>query len=335
MRNNLNYIKAILLFLAITTGINCSNDNEISPLQEDINSDAQTLVFNSFEAYQNQINNLKLLDQENLEQWISQNNSKSLYSHIEKNESYFEEISEIEEGYVRKLPNNYKAVFNENYEIIIENKIIWLNIKNGNLYTFSKTDDIISLKNNIENATPSGSIKITSIKSNLDNNKVDLASGDTDSRHTYYMNNGTNYRDNCGSGSTQFKSPRFRYLHDVYHLQTTYDRYTATSELYLNIRLQYRSSRWRGAGEKRNISVNIGHNIKLFNNGYPIPLNSSNSTSVTYNCSGDVFIPLKFTPTSYDIGFSGNNAKFEITAWGTISHELTGGYSHWDNNFVW
>tara|TARA_R110002051_G_scaffold226875_2_gene289419 strand:+ start:1071 stop:2057 length:987 start_codon:yes stop_codon:yes gene_type:complete len=324
--------------LALTTLTNCSQSDEQSTLQEEVSSELKILTFKNFEEYQKQLNNFRTLEQSKLEQWITENNPKSLYSSIHKNENYFDLLSETEEDYIRKLPDSYKAVFNDNFELFIENQIIWLNIETGNLYTFAKTDDIDKQKRNIENITATGSIKIINIKSNIDNNssKVDLAYGDTDSRHTYYMNNGSYYRDNCGSGSAQFKSPRFRYLHEFYHLQTKYaPGYIATSELFLNLRLQYRSNRWRGAGEKRNMTVNIGHNIKLFNNGYEVPLNYSNSTTGTFNCSGDVNIPVKWTPSSYDIAFSGNYAKFEIIAWGTITHEFTGGYSYWSNDFVW
>lgn len=189
------------------------------------------------------------------------------------------------------------------------------------------------------NLAPSGFMKTTIIKSEIINtDKVILAATDTDSRHTYYMNNGTYYKDNCGSSSAQFKNHRFRYLHEFYHFHESYNWLpypAANSELHLNLRLQYRSSRWRGAGEKRNMTVNIGHNIKFYNdnNGIELPLYGAHNNQLTFNCSGDVDILVKWTQGSYLQ--TGISPKFEIEAWGTITHEFTGGYSYWSNNFDW
>ena len=91
----------------------------------------QNLTFETFEEYQKQLNNLKLLEQSKLEQWITENNPNSLYSYIQKHEDY-----------IRKLPNHYKAIFNENFEINLDNQILWLDFKSGNLYTFSGTIDL-------------------------------------------------------------------------------------------------------------------------------------------------------------------------------------------------
>tara|TARA_R110002050_G_scaffold267266_2_gene408884 strand:+ start:32858 stop:33238 length:381 start_codon:yes stop_codon:yes gene_type:complete len=121
----------MIILIALTTLTNCTDNNEQSSFQEEVNADSKNLTFETFEEYQKQLNNLKLLEQSKLEQWITENNPNSLYSYIQKHEDY-----------IRKLPNHYKAIFNENFEINLDNQILWLDFKSGNLYTFSGTIDL-------------------------------------------------------------------------------------------------------------------------------------------------------------------------------------------------
>lgn len=311
----------ILLTLAILLN-GCADSENILQEEKSINSKSR-INFSSVEDFNKKIDFLNTFDNEGLKLWTKENNIQSLLTSEKLNNASDEQLI--------NLPDAYKAILNENSEFVIGTKIIWLN--NGSLYEFNEGDDVEGLKKNVRELKPIGkiSVKTNNISEAHLQLKTQINQGQLNSKHQYEFT-GSAWLD-C-SNNYHTISGLYKYVHELMTVQTVFYQSTANSKLYLRVKLEWRSSRWKSASEPRDININLNiSGTKLrFANGVVLPIYGSDSVNLYYTCSGDQTILLK---SSDGYGIQGGNPYWEAEVTGTIQHQLHGGYSSWTNYATW
>ena len=154
---------------------------------------------------------------------------------------------------------------NENNEFQVGNEIMWF--KDGSFYSFNVKDEKLldSLKLNYKNIPVSEKIVISKVsESKPDNgglsNRTSIdTNGGTDARYQYQFRRQSYY--DCGSTVNQGTPTRDqKYVHEIHS-----ESVNGWQSLYLRVKLEWNPSggKWRFAGEKRTIIVNISGNAVL------------------------------------------------------------------------
>lgn len=203
----------------------------------------------------------------------------------------------------------------------------------SNLYEFHVDDNIETLKKNVTKLIPIGKIevKINDISDDKSTHRTNIGQNLLDGRHQYEFY-GYNYID-C-SNNYRSMNALFKYVHELMTVQTVYPQTAALSRLYLRIKLEYKASSWKSAGEPRdiNVNLNISGTDLHFANGVIVPIHGSDIVNYNYSCSGDQTILLK---ESDGYGIGAGNPYWGVQVTGTIDHQLHGGYYHWTNYATW
>lgn len=348
--------KALVLFLLSLGFFNCQKEESIGPSENnEIIPELNMLSFSNFQEFDSKINELSVLSSEEIENWAIENNSNSLLDYMQgrkeleaeteisekAGESVAPEQLDFESEYLDLLPLPYKALFNNNLEVLINNKVIWL--KDGKLHEFSMDQigldysDLSSEDNIIGEITLQ---KSTNIEESENSKRFFTGElGFTEEKGFA----GTSYRE-CNTTSTVWRPSTFRYIHEFVSVHTKYDKYIAISKLYYRARLQYfkrrqwRVGKWEAAGEHRTINMNFNFAITLSNGGgglSNIPLVLNSSVNQSFTCSRDQSIMIAYTPNSYDVGFSGMNQEWGVSGSGTITQEIAGGFNRWSTNLYY
>lgn len=321
---NKNIIYFYLIFLitiSCTTGHDEILENQNYLIANNL------MKFNDFKEFNEKIQFLNQLNQDEFDEWVLENNPNSLY-HIE-----------VEDIFLNSLPREYHAILNINSEFILGDKLIWLNEEK--LYEFDLNKNINDLKLDIDNLKLIGEIKVENKEeeafenlveenSNMTQGRSNIYQGVIDSRHqlefkAYSFKDCSNQQKNINSN--------LKYVHELIAVQTVMYG-TGISHLYLRVKLEYLKKRWRAAGEPRNMDVNINvtGTYLQFNHGGLVPSSGSNIYKRSYTCSGDQQILLK-TSDTYSPQFGYPFWSVQVT--GTIYHELHGGYYPWNNRSDW
>jgi len=290
------------------------------------------LSFSSFEDFNNSIVELSQMEDEELLTWEKENNPNSLLTTL--SEKGFDSDS-----YLNNLPNSYKAIFNGNSQILVEDKVIYMD-EEGKLYEFPKTSNLENLKTQIKAQEPLGSINVSyiALDKTTDGNassRVTMGPNTLNAKYQFAFP-GSYYKD-CGSNTPRALGAEFKYVHELQTVETRLPLCIAGAQLFLRMKLEYRfrSNRpWQAAGEKRTINVNLNLNGVTLNNGTNIQLSGSDYVTGSYTCSGDKTILLKYTPNSYDTCLS-YTANWSIATSGTLSQAMNGGYNPWSHSANW
>ena len=273
-----------------------------------------------------------------------------------KNERvYFKNLDEFDSKYTELSKTNVdqnsddnsnlspamNQILNKNNEFQISKEIIWYN--EGIFYSINIKNEkkIDKLKQDYKNLPKTNIITVNSIKisnsekRDISNNRTVLnTGGGIDARYQLEFRR-ISYTD-CGSTINQGPSnAKIKYVHEVYS-ETIRNGYTDTHYLYLRIKMEwYNGSRWKMAGEKRTINVNISDNSQLIglgghlvpNNFAPYGINYINSS---YSCSGDKTILLRSNSVS-----AGIVSQWSAEVSGTIYQKINGdSYQNEWNNYV-
>ncbi len=322
MNKNIIYFYLISLFtLSCTTNHDNILENENNMITNDL------LKFNDFKEFNEKIEFLNQLNQDEFDKWIIENNPNSLY-HVE-----------VENEFLNNLPREYRAILNMKSEFALGDKLIWLNEEK--LYEFDLNKDINHLKVDIDELKVIGEIKVQARgeeipenlfeeNTNITQGRSNIYQGVIDSRHqlefkAYSFKDCSNQQKNINSN--------LKYVHELIAVQTVMYG-TGISRLYLRVKLEYLKKRWRAAGEPRNmdVNINISGTYLQFNHGGNVPSFGSNFYNLSYTCSQDQQILLK-TSDTYSPQFG--NPFWSVQVTGTIYHELHGGYYPWHNNSNW
>lgn len=229
---------------------------------------------------------------------------------------------------------------NKDNEFQVGNEIMWF--KEGNFYSFNVKDEksLVSLKLNYENIPVSKSVVVSKInesdrkKGGL-NNRVHLnPNGGIDGRYQYQFRRKSYF--DCGSNVNQGMPARDqKYVNELYAERVTSGPNYLCS-LYLRVKLEWNPSgrKWRAAGEKRTIIVDLSGQTSLTTvTGAIIP---ATTTAVRvnriFNCSQDQTILLQ------GIAFGAvapGNWVVDIT--GTVYQKINGDVdaNAWTNNVNW
>lgn len=324
-KNLLNLSFALLLILLFT---NCSNPSPVSneEIKTEIEIEPNRIIFKNFDEFNNLINKLENLNIDELESWIIENNKNSLYFSLKEDQD-----TDSKNNFLNNLPNSYKAVFNENFEIIISDKIVLLN--KGKLFSFEIENYTSSTQLDLDNMEPVGNIQISFLDSEEADNRLmrtNIGQNQLEARYQYEFNG--NYYYDC-SGNYRYTGARLKYVHELMTVQTTFG-YAAYSKLYLRVKLEWRGRRrWKAAGEPRDFTVNINltGTYLAFNNGLVIDTFGSNSYYQTFTCSGDQTILLK---SSDSYGLQGGAPIWSVETSGSISHKLhNSSITNWSHYF--
>ncbi len=339
-----------LLFLAIVSFFyNCSNDlNDLDSPNSFKNELHQRVSFADFEAFEKKIDELSKLSNDELLFWVNDNNPYSLLNK-EKPENDLEDFT------LNNLPDAISALFNKDSELIIGNKIIWLD--DESLYEFDIEDEenLNKLKSDTKNLSPIGKIELSFYIPKNDNNtslanKVILNAGNhIDARHQHEFSPSQIIRCN---GQSYPSSGIYKYVHELMTVRIVYAGNQSISYLYLRLKLEWYqgSNNWGVASEERLIVTNLSINSSLrYNGGYSyVPttyaVNDGLSLNNTYYCSTNQTILLNRSTSTYN---SSLNPQWHISISGTITHSLWGGggfnnpvppapgLNTWVNNAVW
>jgi hypothetical protein len=240
---------------------------------------------------------------------------------------------------LQNFPDATRTIFNEDYEYQIGDEIIWLN--KGNLYSFNKEQAPNRSKLKLDPSQCKKVGAITSIKiggTNVENGRTSasIPLQGLDARNQKEFNQVT-YQP-CGSTSRALAGIR-KYVHEVFDHSAPVDPRVPNSgtrsTLYLRIKLEYKGSSWRPAGEQRQTTVNVNCTYVVTNSG-AFPQTSTISTS--NNCySGDwtirigesVYGPILLGPPSWDLTMTGSiehNVKGDAAANKWTNTEWKAGY---------
>jgi hypothetical protein len=262
------------------------------------------------------------------------------YSRISKlrNEEIFGEnklMSIIQNDESREnLSPALNKFLNENNEFQVGNEIMWF--KNGNFYSFDVKDEKLldSLKLNYKNIPVSKNIVVGKVsESKYDNrglsNRTSIkTNGGTDARYQYQFRRKSYY--DCGSTVNQGMPTRDqKYVHEI-HSEVV----NGWNSLYLRVKLEWNpsSGKWRSAGEKRTIVVNIaGSAVLTTTYGAEIPSSFGQFTvNQTFNCSQDQTILLHHFEVF-------GSPQWNVNITGTIYQQINGDvyYNAWTNNVNW
>ncbi len=319
----------VLTVLSLTFLLQSCTRNEIdsaSTEKIELKVKNERTNFENYQVFNEKIDELSRLNNEELEQWIRENNPNSLYDELKGDPT-------LNDEYLKDLPDAYKAIFNSDSEIVMSNKIIWLNKEK--LYEFNISDDTRLLKNSLDKLKQIGSIKINfsdpkRVSDNSLSNRVSIGQNQLDARYQHEFRGVYYY--NC-EGTRIDNNARFKYVHELMTVQTVFGA-AGASKLYLRVKLEWKGRRrWKPASEPRdiNININLSGTYLRFNNGVVITISGPNSISLNYTCSGDKTILLK---SSDSYGLLGGAPNWSVQSTGTISHKLhSAAVSSWSNNF--
>lgn len=240
MKNRL--ITALVLLCAL---FSCSEvELEKKDAPSTLNVENGRLVFATNEEYLNLVKNLSQMNDEELAGWSSSHNFRSSLDEVSENSL----DSDI-------IPNSIRALLNKDYEVQIENHIVWYN---KGFRHFIPTNDISKLKTIKLDPSQSklkGEYHATPIAEEPASGRINLSIGSFDARNQkefYYLNQGGSRRKYVHFLEAYYETAPTNFGYDVY------------SQLYLRLRLEwYGSSRWRLSGETRNSSVNINYSVSF------------------------------------------------------------------------
>ncbi|WP_281228502.1 hypothetical protein [Flavobacterium aquiphilum] len=269
--------------------------------------------------------------------WTDLTNEYARISKLSKEEIFgendYESIIQNDESRENLSPALNKFM-NKDNEFQIGNEIMWF--KDGNFYSFNVKDEKIldSLKLNYKNIPVSEKI-VTGIVSESKSNNKGLSSrtsigtnGAIDARYQYQFRRQSYY--DCGSTVNQGTTTRDqKYVHELYT-----ETVNGWNSLYLRVKLEWNPSggKWRFAGEKRTITVNISGNAILTTTyGDEVPGTYGQfAVNQTYNCSQDQTILLYY---SQDFG----SPQWHVDITGTIYQQINGDayYNAWTNYVNW
>jgi hypothetical protein len=287
---------SLAMFLAVAS---CTpDDDNVASVQSD------RLKFNSMDDFHATYSTLaKIQTVDGLQNWANSRNHSTLLSSEDLGiENYSEAL---------------KTILNKDFEFEVGDNVIWFN--NGTLYSFSKdqVSNREALKVNPESCLKIGSIQLSAIGAT----SGDLTGGRTatvglpldglDARNQKEFPMYA-YRP-CG-GNIVYTNTLRKYVHEVYNeTHRTYP--TAYSYQYLRIKLEYKGSKWRPAGEQREINVNVSGTVTPV--GFPsMPYSASGS----WDCySGNLLLHLNTVAYGPSV-ISLPNIAFSMT--GSIYHRI-------------
>ena len=316
-------IKKLSAFLLAVLFFSCSKEQENSYESHALENKELKLSFANFEEFENKINELSQKNDGDLETWIREYNPNALLIEL-KNDTLIDSFYEY-------LPNAYKAVFDKEGEITVNNKKVRL--VDGNLYEYSTE------KSFDHGSKLIGSISIDAIDTKTKKNlalRTYLDGNDLDAKYQHEFW-GSRKEDCSGNNTNMYNSNyKYKYVHELYTVTTRHGS-TGISRLYLRMKLEYKFKRrdWKRAGEKRDINVSMNlQNISFTNRGFSVPISGQNFVNHNFNCTNDREILLKYTPNSF-IWQSGDILQWSVSTSGTITHQIHGGYNKWVNNAIW
>ena len=314
---------AVLLVLIFSS---CQDDNYHEAFELE-NSETKRVTFKNYDAFNKQVDDLSKLSSDELNAWTQKNNPNSLYN------------NSIEDDYLSRLPNSYKAILNDRSEFIISDKIYWLS--KGDLYEFNFDDNIDLLKGNPKALKPVGEIKVSVLDTSINDSDVENKTimGMNDLKGSYQKEfRGYRYLD-CSTYRVRNVNALFKYVHELITVETRFSSYGRYSRLYLKVKLEWRSRRrWKRAGEPRSIKITLNLNGTHIDGGLDgvfggvIPVHGSNYINLNLSCAGDQTILLKRSDSYFDIGPRPN---WVVNINGYIKHSFNGGYHTWNNRVVW
>jgi hypothetical protein len=229
---------------------------------------------------------------------------------------------------------------NKNNEFQVGNEIMWY--KDGDFYSFNiiEEKELNNLKLNYKDITVSEKIVNTKISQpklndNGFNKRVFLnPNGGIDARYQYQFRRQAYY--DCGSTINEGRPTRDqKYVNELYAERVSSGPNYLCS-LYLRVKLEWNASggKWRFAGEKRTIVVNLSGQTSLTTvTGAIIPYTSSGvNVNQTFNCSQNQTILL----SGFAFGaVAPGSWVVDIT--GTIYQKINGDFdgNAWTNNVNW
>ncbi len=330
LRGNFFYVLTVLSLTFLLESCTSNEIDSTSTEKIELKEQNERIDFETSQLFNKKIDELSNLNKEELEEWIRENNPNSLYDQLKGDPA-------LNDEYLENLPDAYKAIFNSDSEIVISNKIIWLNKEK--LYEFNISDDTKLLKNSLDKLKQIGLIKISfsdpkAISDNSLSNRVSIGQDQLEARYQYEYNNNSHHY-NCSGTFIGGNNARLKYVHELMTVQSVVWS-SAASKLYLRLKLEWKSRRrWKPASEPRdmNININLSGTYLRFSSGLVINTFGSNYVNLNYTCSGDKTILLK---SSDSYGLQGGAPYWSVQSTGTITHRLHNASNNsWTNSFVY
>ncbi|MCE5345393.1 MAG: hypothetical protein LLG13_03765 [Bacteroidales bacterium] len=237
--------KSLLLLVGfiILSCISCTKEKNIATSLNSNESDR--LVFKNFEEFNDTYLTLtKFRTNDELSFWAhSKNHSTLLYSL----DSTIVDYSEV-----------LKTILNKDFEFELGDSIVLFN--NGTLYAYSKNEaDQITLEDNPEKFRNIGVVTLNSIGRSTEKSIaiIPLSGGlNADNQQEFQQES---YLP-CGEYDTISTGGTRKFVHELYSEEVNNVYY-----VYLRIKLEYKGSRWRPAGEPQRITFGLNGSAYLTN----------------------------------------------------------------------
>lgn len=305
--------KLIALFLGLTI-LSCSSEDQVT---QDVSSketstsvlDGKMLSFKNEESFIKEYSNLALLDNKQLEEWITTKGLSSLLKIPDESNGIEEDV--IEETRII-YSDALEAILNTESKVKIGDKVLWLNERNFYLLSENEINksqkDLISIK---ENLVVYGQLL-----------SVSKSTKELTSR---YVIPNENRIKTFITEEGNFNVPGMRYRHvlDMYNETVVLNNVVYSSKMFLRSLLQYRScSTWRCTWKTESSPMQVdGGNIAANSLFWAASLIMDNSVS-----GSKTFLLATWTPKSpyneqswyQNFQVSGNFKIYVVNAW----HEI-------------
>ena len=284
-----------LLFATLISIFACQKDPVSSYNQET----SARISFKNDEEFMKTFDDLsKLSSKEEMDRWS-------------KSKGYSNLLNSEDED-LETLPYAFLTILNKNAEFEMNDSIIWYH--SGQLYKFAKQDEeeIQNLKMSPEKCQVAGHIN-TQVVESVEDRTATINTNTVDAAHQYQFTQ-TSYQP-CG-GALTFTNGVRKYVHEVRSYSYT-SGYTSYNRLFLRLKLEYRTSnnKWRSAGEKREMEVDVFGDASISPGGLP----TSFSVNQSLTCANDVEFLI-----GYQLGYGYTPSSWTLNMSGSITHSVMG-----------
>lgn len=136
---------------------------------------------------------------------------------------------------------------------------------------------------------------------------------------------------NCATGAIEGPSARkLKYVHELVGEYVNFNGMIHAG-LHLKVKLEWNPSgnKWRAAGERRNINVNLQGSARIkYNANGAIAHNYNYNINNNYNCAGDQAIFI----TQYNAPIYPNQFHWDVIGTGVIKHNISG-VNNWNDEW--
>ncbi|WP_103070690.1 hypothetical protein [Aquimarina sediminis] len=311
--------------------ISCSQDQnfENDLTDQSLKKETPILAFENWDHFYEEYNSISHLSQDKLASWVSKKNHNALLNSLNSPK----ELSNEQETDLNTLTNGLLAILNKNQEFKIGEEIVYFT--KGIFYSIEakKISNKSDWKKDLSNTKKIGNASVRALSNeNSENMNKEIVMSTSQIRADYQREFIKNKYQACTGGPIIGRGGLYKYVHELQSRAFNVGYPNVVSELYLNVKLEWRGRRWKPASEYRHITINVNGYVRDNING-----NGPSSTNIRINKSlscinRDERILLEdlVYPTNF-----GSAPKWFVSLSGTITQQINKDNNKWSNYVSW